>query len=283
MKAINIKMKCHVCAEKITLRRQGDEIIGRLFINIPAVTCGDCVEDLLQAVPDPPGLLGVTQLGEEDAVGYINTGEFYRDLKSSVTFFCTLFENSSSIYDSAAVRLHSSGYPEEAFEILNKGLKNCTDKDVILLEKAALQGMADQPREGLETLEKIKDRSISRYFTVKGNLILKMGEWDEAAKCWEMAIESDPKDDIPWGNLGHYLLHVRKNYPEAERHYFKAAQVMPDIQGYRAYLADSLYFQGKLMEALENYRKAENLPIESDELLESITKMISVCEEESEL
>jgi tetratricopeptide (TPR) repeat protein len=92
----------------------------------------------------------------------------------------------------------------------------------------------------------------------KGNIFYYQKKYDEAIKCYDKAIELDPKYVYPWANKGNVLYYQKKN-EEAIRCDDKAIELDPKF----AYPWNSkglvLYDQKKYEEAIRCYDKAIEL------------------------
>ncbi|MCX7775417.1 MAG: tetratricopeptide repeat protein [Rectinemataceae bacterium] len=255
----------------------------RLVLNIPALVCeGPCVDELLDRVPDPPGLMSVDTISTELAVSVLLEMNFLRDIQTAARFFVELFPTTAKVWDAAAVRLHQEGERDAAYRILRKGIQQCDDPSRIRVELAAMLGMDGKPEQGLSILAEAES-STERYHVIKGNLLRALERWEEAAACWRQAIATDPTDDIAWNNLGFYLSRVCKRHEEAEQHFRRACEAFPTTKHFRARLGDALYFQRKYQEALEHYRMAlsmiENCRYCDTHLDHDLQRMIRACEQ----
>jgi len=204
--------------------------------------------------------------------------KFKKSLYESIIFFCDLFYDVPEVYDYGAIRTHSSGQKKKAYKILELGRERCKNADSLLVETAALMGMDGKAIKGLRILEDVKIPK-GKYFTIKGNLYRNLEEWKEAASCWEMGTKEDETDFFAWNNLGYYYLQVTQDFKQAEKHYTKACKALPSHRRFRAYLGDSLFFQEKYEEALEQYEKALKIPDDNYNLEYSIKQMIQFSKE----
>ena len=145
------------------------------------------------------------------------------------------------------------------------------------MELAAFTGMDNDPQSGLEIMRDVSPEAI-RYHVVKGNLYRAANQWDEAADCWKMAIKTDPTDEIAWFNLGYYLLSVEERFLDAEQHYQAACDAFPEERRFRAFLGDSLFYQGRKSEALKEYHRALPMQGGDSQFEDSLRNMIDQCE-----
>ena len=258
---------------------QGDSGLrasGQIVLNLPALVCPDCVDDVLNDVPDPPGLICVPELSESIALSTLSDMNFAQSIGESADFFVGLFPTSAEIRDCAAVRLHQAGEREHAYEILMEGLRDVDDPDPLFVEIGALLGMDGEPMDGLAFLESAAETAV-RYHVVKGNLLRKIGRWEEAAECWRKAIKSDTSDVIPWLNLGYYLMKIKEDFVEAKKHYRRACKAFPTVRRFRAFLGDTLFFQGKSSDAMKHYKRALAIPDSDPDFETSLREMMSKC------
>jgi tetratricopeptide (TPR) repeat protein len=275
------KIACIGCDRKLEILSIDDKIIpldsSRLSINMPGIICPDCVDEILTGLPDPPGLICVKELSEEMTKNLLVQGGFILDFNIAVHSLIDFFPTRADIYDVAAVKLHQEGYPEEAYDVLEKGIKSCDNPDLLRLEAATMTGIDGSPELGLEMLSEITNPDLQRFWVIKGNLLRKLGRWEEASKCWEHEMNKNPNDFFAWNNLGYYLLHIKKDFKKAQKHYENACDNFPDESRFHAYLGDSLFSQNHVNEALKNYYKALSIEGEDSEFAEQIKNMIDAC------
>ena len=261
---------------------QADIIIGssanRFVLNMPGIVCnGDCSLELLDTVPDPPGLVCVVEITPAKAASAMMEMQFVNGTEEAVDFFLQLFPTSAEVMDIAAIRLHQEGDKERAYEIIEHGIKHSDDADKLRMELAAFSGMDNDPHSGLEIMRDVSPDAI-RYHVVKGNLYRAADQWDEAADCWKMAIETDSSDEIAWFNLGYYLLSVDERFSDAEQHYQAACDAFPEERRFRAYLGDALFYQGRKAEALNEYHQALPMQGGDSQFEDTLRSMIDQCE-----
>ena len=106
---------------------QADIIIGssanRFVLNMPGIVCnGDCSLELLDTVPDPPGLVCVVEITPAKAASAMMEMQFVNGTDAAVDFFLQLFPTSAEVMDIAAIRLHQEGDKERAYEIIEHGI-----------------------------------------------------------------------------------------------------------------------------------------------------------------
>jgi len=266
---------CACCGKSISVKVSGDTVQGRIMLNIPAVACeDDCTDELLELV-DP--IVGVKELSAETAVQAILETRFTRPLPEAADFFCALYPTSPEIYDASAVRLYQNGLREEAHRILERGILTCMDNDQLYVEKAAFLGMEGNSIGGLLVLKKVSNKETFSYYVISGNLLRGIDKWDEAADCWRKAIKADRSQFIPHNNLGYYLLHIKKDYAEAEKHYRDAALAIPSAAQFVAYRGDALFFLERYSEARSCYENALTFKNIDDQLSADVRRMLSAC------
>ncbi|MCJ7444339.1 MAG: tetratricopeptide repeat protein [Methanotrichaceae archaeon] len=198
------------------------------------------------------------------ATEQILNSAFVLPISQATNFFISLFPKNGLVYMAAIQRLHCEGYRSEAWSLVKKGLQEAESADNILIQASAMCGIEGKPKEGLEFLDKISDPNIERYYTIKGNLLKSIDEREEAAKCWEKAIEIDPTDSMPMNNLGYYYS-KNHDYKKAEQVYRSGIAAMPNLAHFYAHLVDALYFQDRYHEAMNCYSHAMQMPDEAFE------------------
>jgi tetratricopeptide (TPR) repeat protein len=277
--AKTVSMACCKCGKPVPVKKEGDAFIGPLCVAIPGVLCSACLEGSMAEISTPPALTCFDKLPLAMACEALKDVDFISNTIAGVRFFCDLFKGEPAIYAAGAIRLHIAGQADEAHKLLDRGMSECDNSDQLLVEKAALYGMSAQPLEGLKVLERVQDRSRNRYYTVRGDLLKSSGSGEEAAECWQQAMEYDKDNDALWKNLGRYYLAEKKDYKTAETHYADAVKVFPGCRAFYASLADSMFYQGRFEEALLQYKNALACK-DDDNLQDAITGMIKKCEKE---
>lgn len=278
----SVSIRCINCKSpvKVTRRKAAAVSGGTFLLNVPGIACGgECLDDLLFVVPDPPGLVCLLELTVEVVENAMYEIEFLAGSEAAGAFFMKLFPTSARVIQSAAVRLHYEGNKKKAYAILNHGIKHSDEPQRLLLERAAFYSFDGRPERGLRIVKKLSP-DLPRYHVIKGNLLKNTGKWEEAAVCWSKGIEVDPSDVFPWNNLGYYLLHVKKSYNEAEQHYRRACEIFPEHHRFRAYVGDALFFQGRKGKALREYRRALSMTKDDEEFEQSLRNMIRACHED---
>ena len=261
---------------------QADLIIGssanRFVLNIPGIVCnGDCSLDLLDTVPDPPGLVCVVEITPTKAASAMMQMQFIEGTEAVVDFFLQLFPTSAEVMDIAAIRLYQEGEKRRAYDILEKGIEHCDDADKLRIELAVLCGMDGASLLGLQLMQDVSPDTF-RYHVIKGNLHRAADQWGEAADCWKMAIETDPSDEVAWFNLGYFLLSVEERFSDAEQHFLAACDAFPAERRFRAFLGDSLFFQKRKTDALKEYHRALPMQGGDSQFEDTLRSMINQCE-----
>jgi tetratricopeptide (TPR) repeat protein len=278
----SLDIPCYRCGTRLAIQQgpNGLSTDGKIVVNIPAVICDSCADSVLDQVPDPPGLVCVAELTETTAASLMSTREFVDAIGRAAELFTALFPTSVDVARAAAERLHSGGDKQAAYAVLNRAVKQCEDAATLYVEMAAMAGMDGEAAYGLKFLELVPS-STERYHVIKGNLLNGTGDWSAAAAEWQQGIDADPTDFIPWVNLGHYLLWVKGDLPAAEDHYRRACQAFPDVRQFRAFLGDTMFNQGRSVDAMREYEAALAIPDSTPEFEASIRKMIQACHPET--
>jgi len=272
-----IEIPCVHCGRqlKVSPGQSGLTSEDKIVLNLPGIACDDsCVDELLDMY-DP--LTCVYELSSELADSAMMEMQFVKGTEAAVDFFLQLFPTSADVIDAAAVRLYQEGDRKRAYDILEHGLKHCDDADKLRMELAAFTEMDGASLLGLEIMREVSPDAI-RYHVVKGNLFRAADQWDEAADCWKMAIETDPSDEIAWFNLGYFLLSVEERFLDAEQHYQAACVAFPEERRFRAFLGDSLFYQGRKSEALKEYHRALPMQGGDSQFEDTLRSMIDQCE-----
>jgi tetratricopeptide (TPR) repeat protein len=272
---------CARCKQQVGISHEGGVITasGTILLNIPGIVCsGPCADEFLDLVPDPPGLMGVLKLSPTDAVSSMAVLQFVAGTVAAADFFLGLFPANTDLNETVAIRLHQEGKKKEAYAVLEQGLLHSNDPSRLRLELAAFLGMDKSPESGLQVIRDVSP-DTPRYDVIKGNLLRAAGHWEDAAVCYAKAIQSDPSHETAWFNYGYYLLHVKSDFLDAERHYQGACDLFPKEKKFRAYLGDAKFFQNKKAEALVEYRRALSMLGGDDESELSLRRMIDQCNE----
>ena len=282
---------CCRCTQELELHKTPDGFVATddnvVSINLPGLVCGDCIFEILKEVPDPPGIIAVKVLTEDNAVTALQNMKFLRLPEDAALFFSRIFRRSADVISAAGNLLHMAGLKQTAHLFFEDRLEICDRPEFVKLNYVAICGMDGEWEKGMKLLEQIAS-DVPRYHVIKGNLLRVAGEWDLAAEQWTQAIMGDPTHNVAFYNLGNYYLHFKHDYPEAERHLRLCCQKFPDSRRFRAFLGDSLFFQDRKQEALVEYQIALEIPDYSQEVRsgytdpdsfeESLKKMIEQCQ-----
>lgn len=274
-----MQIPCLCCQRMLNIELVGNAYRseGQITLNLPGVLCaGSCIDEMLDQVPDPPGLISVYELSCEDASAALLEISLLTSPESAAAFFLNLFPSSAGVIRSAAIHLHISGEIDLAYRVLEEYCRGSDNPHGIMLELAGFYGRDGKPKAALCLLEEIPEKT-TRYHVIKGNVYRQAGEWSKASECWKKATITDPSDKIAWYCLGHYLMHIKKSHFEAEKHFRCACQIFPEERKLRAYVGDSLFFQGKKDDAYKEYMAAMELEEEDDDFEISLKKMIEAC------
>jgi tetratricopeptide (TPR) repeat protein len=279
-KAMKFKFECLNCDRTFEIDRSNSVIFVPddwcFAINLPGFICEDCIHEVLNVVPDPPGLISMKEITPELIFSAITSMGFINDVYSVGNFFTKLFPESSIVIDSTAVMLHQSGHKEMAYDILYNGIETCDDPNRLRLELAALYDLDGQSKEALKIIRDIPN-TIPRYYVIKGNIHRAMDKWNEACECWLKAIEIDSVDEIPWYNVGFYYTRLLQDNIAAIKHYTEASKTFPSNRKFRAYLGDAYFFIGDKEKAKENYEIALTIADNDENFETGLLRMLEAC------
>src|SRR5262245_18534325 len=87
---------------------------------------------------------------------------------------------------------------------------------------------------------------------------LRMGRFKEAQDVFEGVSVLAPESEVPLVALGSVYF-AQVNYDHAIRHYKKARTLKPDSSLAHAYFGESLFFNGKIEEAIYELEEASSL------------------------
>jgi len=159
----------------------------------------------------------------------------------------------------------------EAEEYLQKSIDiNPEGESLIALAEA--QARLNLPDRALTTIDLIIDLpGIDGNFEfdinrVRGQCMLRKGDYDEAERCYRKAAEIDGASEKPYLGFGSLEL-MKGNFDEAEKHYRRAIQKNPDSDKAHLGIALLKIEQGKGLEALEEAKRALDLNIENQQAL----------------
>lgn len=148
---------------------------------------------------------------------------------------------------------------DDAYEVLNQAIE-ASPKAAILYEKRAdMRSNFLMDKEALEDINKaISLDPKVQYYERRGNILIGMGEFDQALKDSETMIRRFPKDVKGYSMQGNLYLNLEK-YSRAIQSYSKALSIFPGEKQCwqnRAFCYDKL---GKRTEALSDYRRLVDL------------------------
>lgn len=275
-KKVIIALNCTECEAPIKIIRVGDTIEDVIAINTPGPACPDCEFDLLDKIPDPPGIMKMANLTLEKACSIILSMDFI-DYEGSVQYFLKLFEDCYEMWDACAVRMHSEGMTIAAHFIIDDAIKSFPKQaDNLLVSKAVFFVREEKPDDSIECLDKVINRDkVARYYTIYGNALNLKGDHSKAFECWQKSINLYPHDFMAVGCLFHYYLNITHDYKAAEKHGKKYVNIFQNNPMVYAYLGDSLFFQQKYKEAIDEYNRALEFDTCNQPLAESIQKMLA--------
>ena len=113
---------------------------------------------------------------------------------------------------------------------------------------------------GIGALEKVLERSPDDDLLLSrlGTLLLRAGRIDEAEIRFKHALKVNPRSVESTKGMGDIMM-MKKRYPEAEKYFVKALVEAPDDPVLHHNLASALACQGRLKEAVVQYREALRL------------------------
>ena len=141
-----------------------------------------------------------------------------------------------------------------------------------LIALAEAQAKLNLPDRALTTIDLIKDLpGINGNFEfdinrVRGQCLLRKGDYDEAEQCYRKAAEIDGGSEKPYLGLGSLEL-MKRDFDKAEGHYRTAIQKNPHSDKAHLGIALLRIEQGKGLEALKEAKRALDLNIENQQAL----------------
>ncbi len=97
-----------------------------------------------------------------------------------------------------------------------------------------------------------------RIMLEAGYLYLAMKRYKEAREVFEGVAILAPNSEVPWVALGNVSF-VEAKLPEAIKTYKKALEIIPESAFARAYLGESLFFNGQKKEATQMLEEASRM------------------------
>lgn len=281
--ADTFEIQCFDCGKYILLHATDYGLEcdgGHISINLPGAICSECMPDIAEKIPNPPGISFVRTLTAKMAAAALQSGALLRPADESALFFTKLYPVSGRVFAAAGNHIHRSGLKDTAHDLFEYVLEQTDDPGLVKLNYAAICQMDGDPERGLDLMKQIPT-DTPHYAIIMGNLLKDIGEWDLAADNWRSAIKKHPDHAVAYHNLSYYLLHITKNYIEAETHQRHCCAAFPNNRRLRAYLGDALFFQGKKAEALMEYENALALSDEGsdpDQFDRTLKEMIKQCQ-----
>lgn len=95
-----------------------------------------------------------------------------------------------------------------------------------LAEKLIHEGKTLEADEKLQLAKKIEPDNSTVWYYLRFYYD-RISEADKAIKCYEKAIELNPRYFVAYRNIGHCYLIKRRNYYQAEDYYTKAIRINP--------------------------------------------------------
>ena len=132
---IVVDVPCLKCKKSVSLIKVDNVFKDPVYINLPGYVCSECIHAILDEIPDPPGLVGFSDLSLAIACDIVENYQFSIDIDGSVIFFCRLFEDCQEIYLAGAKRFLSEGLPETARIMIDGGIEMCEKNDMLIRQK----------------------------------------------------------------------------------------------------------------------------------------------------
>jgi tetratricopeptide (TPR) repeat protein len=108
-------------------------------------------------------------------------------------------------------------------------------------------------------------------------VLARLGDHDEAIRCFERALEIDAEYDLSWNNLG-TALEEQGRLTEADRAYSRALQITPHRPTYHVNRASVLARSGRAEEAVEHLSRAIDLAPEIRNVLPGFQEFDSLLQ-----
>ena len=104
-----------------------------------------------------------------------------------------------------------------------------------------------------DMVNKLEPSSLAH--TSKGDILMRMGRFEEALESYDLALQIDDDDDYVWGMRGECLEAMRR-YEEAEQSYRRELDILNDCPNKWNSLARVQSAQGKVDDAVSSYLEA---------------------------
>jgi len=130
-----VTVLCLKCKKSVDLIKADNVFKDAIYINLPGYVCSGCINDVLDEISDPPGLVGLNDLSLATACDIIENYQFLTDIVESVIFFCQLFDDCQEVYLAGVKRLSTEGFQETARILLDGGIEKCKKNDMLIRQK----------------------------------------------------------------------------------------------------------------------------------------------------
>jgi tetratricopeptide (TPR) repeat protein len=276
-----VKIKCIQCSKILKLNVEKNEVAPVdcvLAFNVPAVVCNACVDDVLDSVPDPPGLHCTHSMTIDEAYRHVNLGDFIKNQADSVLFFANLFKSDHNFLTYCATCLHKIGEKRKAYSLLGKLIKTDDDQDVLKISLASFYNMDNKPKEAIKVLESVTNKDQKDYYLILGNCMWSINEFENSASCWEKDIEISDEPLRSWLRLVNYYIQIKKDYELALEHVESALRTFGELRVLYGFQGDIFFFQGKYIDAMKSYNKALSVFDDDEDFENAIRLQIQKCE-----
>jgi hypothetical protein len=109
----DVKVKCIECGKSLKFRTKNEIVIegeGVIAMNFPAAVCQGCINNALDLVADPSGLICVNNLNALLVREFLSNFKFLLPYSEAVKFFVSLFPQSGLIDYVATKRLQKDEF-----------------------------------------------------------------------------------------------------------------------------------------------------------------------------
>lgn len=216
-----------------------------------AVALGERIENLSAA----------TYIANSLARHYLDRAQAKADYVQAVEWFEKVVHMNPEDYDALlglSYALGKSGRLKEAVQASDRatkvhedGVEGWHNKGFYLMHLDRNQGALDAFEKGI-----MIDRTYSRIWYAKAELLTKMQEFRKSISCYDEYLKLEPNDAEAWNVKGNVYYDHLKDYDEAEKCYRKALEINPN-HIYALYNLGRVYMQrGNRVLAIKNFDKA---------------------------
>jgi hypothetical protein len=94
-----VKIPCINCGRQLGFNIKTDIVTSDsvIAINFPGAICQDCIDSVLNRMPDLPGLICLKELNPTLAQEFINNFKFMLPISEAIEFFSSLFSENQFI------------------------------------------------------------------------------------------------------------------------------------------------------------------------------------------